>query len=528
MYKVMVVDDETWGRKSVSKMINELALDVEVIAEAKHGQEALELIRINKPHIVVTDMNMPVMNGERFLESLFKLHGDIRVIVISGYSQFEYMRAALTYQASEYVLKPISIPDLRNAMIKAIDAIRDYSSLQQQKKFTKDILKLKREEFLQHVTGKRITNISDIRNQAAELRISHATDRYRLAVCMFRQFHAISKTKFHGNADLFMFSVENILYEVMQDEVPLVYKSDDRLSICMILPDSSYDVGRICQLAANFHNAVKQMLGTDVVVGLSPITANLDKLPEAYRAANEELWKNRLDVSGLSVSTDEFSEPESATGILTSFDLKALSHALASSNVKDCRKLLSEFVHKISKRPATTIRDVHRELAKITELASMEVKGLITSFPSLFDVRFITGILDFKQLQAFVDQLTGALEAQQLTSEVSDSAYTIHQIVSYLDANYFEDVSLIDVATRFHMDPSYLSKLFKSVTDENFIEYVTRKRMEQACELLRTSDRKINEISELVGYENQRYFSQVFKKFTDQTPSEYRENRLGK
>ncbi|RED61785.1 response regulator transcription factor [Cohnella lupini] len=523
MYKVMVVDDETWGRKSISKMISELALDVEIIAEAKNGQEALELIRMNKPHIVVTDMNMPIMNGEKFLENLHKLHGDIRVIVISGYSQFEYLKAALTYQASEYVLKPISLQELRNAMAKAIDACRDYMSLQQQKKIAKDILKLRREEFLQNLAGKRITNLSDIHNQAEELRIETANGTYRLGIFMFRQFNEVTKTKFHGNADLFMFSAENILAEVIRDENPLAFKSDDRMSIGLIFPESSYDMEQIVRCVSDFHDAVKRMLSTDVVAGISNVIAGFDRLPEANGAANDELHRNKLDFSGLSFSSAENPIAGTSAGILTSFDLKALGHAIGSGNVKDGRKLLAEFVQRVGKRPSTTIRDVHRELAKILEIAGTEAKGLAAAFPALFDGGQTAGILDFQQLEAFVAHLAEAISSHSVDNDQPESAHPIAQIVAFLDANYFEDVSLIDMATRFHMDPSYLSKLFKSVTDENFIEYVTRKRMEKACELLRSSDRKINEIAELVGYENQRYFSQVFKKFTGMTPSEYRE-----
>jgi len=462
----MVVDDETWGRKSVSKMITELSLDVEVIAEARHGQEALEIIQMSKPHIVVTDMNMPIMNGERFLESLYTQHSDIRVIVISGYSQFEYMKAALTYQACEYVLKPISMIDLRNAMMKAIDASRNYVSLQQQKKYTQDIQKLKREEFLQHVTSKRITNLSDIYYQSEELGISNPMGSYRLAVCMFRQFSEVSKTKFHGNADLFMFSVDNILYEVMQDDVSLIYKSDDRMSICLVLKNSLYDDQRIRKLAASFHEAMILTLQTDVIVGLSSLYANLDMLPEAYSEAMEELKKNQLEYSGLTLSAAGHSASDSISGILTSFDMKTFKNAFGAGNGKDCRRLLLDFVHRVSKRPATTIRDVQRELAKIIELASYEMKGLVSTVPSLFDARLISGILDMKQLRGIIDQFVSAIDAYHLNAGESVPASSIQQIVAYLDSHYFEDVSLIDVATRFHLDPSYLSKLFKTVTNE--------------------------------------------------------------
>lgn len=524
MYKVMVVDDETWGRKSVSKMISELALDVEIVAEARNGQEALGLIPLNKPHIVVTDMNMPVMNGERFLETLYKLHGDIRVIVISGYSQFEYLKAAVTYQACEYVLKPISVPELRTAMTKAIEACRDYMNLQQQKKIAQDNLKLRREQFLQHVAGRRITNLSDIHNQAEELQLAHGANPYRLAVFKFRQFREISTTKFHGNADLFMFSAENILFEVMRDENRLSYKSDDRRSLVLLLPEGLYDIGRVERLAADYHEALRGTLGTDLVAGVSAPFASLDKLPEAYGAANDELRKNKLDATGLSLCSADRPVPDSSAGILTTFDLKALGQAAGAGNGKDSRKLLADFVQRIGQRPATTIRDAHRELAKVTDIVAGESKALTQAYPDLFDGTAIAEILDLRLLHAFVDRLADAIAASHPDDAISQSAETIGRIVSYLDARYFEDVSLIDVATRFHLDPSYLSKLFKSVTDENFIEYVTRKRMEKACELLRSSDRKINEIAELTGYENQRYFSQVFRKFTGRTPSEYRDD----
>ncbi|MFC0330492.1 helix-turn-helix domain-containing protein [Paenibacillus sepulcri] len=528
MYKVMVVDDETVGRKSVSKMISELGLDVIVIAEAKHGEEALELIRINKPHIVVTDMNMPIMDGQLFLENLYKHYNEIKTIVMSGYSQFEYLKAALTYQACEYVLKPISVADLRDAMVKAIEASRNYSSLQQQKKSTQDIVKLRREEFLQHVAGGRITNLSDIRKQADELQISRTAGSYRLAICMFRQFNEISATKFHGNADLFMFSVENILNEViagaMQGSPPLVYKSDDRMRICLILPEQVFDDNRSRELVAAFHHAVHSILKADVAAGISSVYRELDKLPEAFREAKDELFRNRLNYSGLSISSA--ADPARTTNgeLLSSFDLKTLHQAFAAGKAAESSRLLQVFLRKAAADPAITIQGIHRDLHKILDIAASELKGIGAAHPSLFDPRAIAVILDAEQLRLFLDQLAEALGHYGASLGVSESVHTIREVVQFMDEHYFEDVSLIDVATRFHMDPSYLSKLFKTVTNENFIEYLTRKRMEKACELLGGSDRKINEIAELTGYENQRYFSQVFKKFTGRTPSEYREH----
>lgn len=525
MYKVMVVDDEPWGRKSVSKLISELALDVEVIAEARHGKEALELIAISKPQIVVTDMNMPVMNGQQLLEMLYKEYSEIKVIVISGHSQFEYLKAAVTYQACEYVLKPVSPGDLKTAMLKAMEACRNHLSLQQQKRSADEMRKLRTESFLQHVTGRRIANSSDILLQSAELGILPPKGCYRLAVCRLRRFQDISRQKYHGNADLFMYSIENIMYEVLQEERPLSFKSDDKTRLCLLFPESAYTPKRIVQLLAAFHEAVSRMLHTAVVAGISSLCDRLDRLPEAFDEANELLRRNPLQETGFAVcSPDGAGDGNSASGILTAFEAKMLQQAMAARDAANVRRLLQDFRRKLEASMEFSIGSGQRELRRLAELADGELKGLLLTDPALFEARATVHVLSLPEAVFFVDRLEERVADFITNRGLPESVHSIRAVTEYLDAHYFEDVSLIDVATRYHMDPSYLSRQFKTVTGENFIEYITRKRMEKSCELLRSSDRKINDISELVGYENQRYFSQVFKKFTGLTPSEYRES----
>ncbi|OBZ11771.1 hypothetical protein A8L34_15660 [Bacillus sp. FJAT-27264] len=526
MYKVMVVDDELWGRRAISKMISELNLDAEVIAEARHGEEALKLIGVSKPHIVVTDMNMPVMDGLQFLEHLHEHHSDIRVIVISGYSQFEYLHGAIRYQACEYLLKPVSIGELRSAMIKAAELSSTYRSHQQQKKEAVDLLKLKRSAFLQNVTAERITNPSDILKHQEELQISSGLEYSRLVVMMFRHFQETARTRFHGNADLLMFSIENILHELLQDELALVYKSDDRLRICLVQNGPLTDGSQGPAWLPEFHKAVQRMLKLEVCAGLSPSFSELAELPHMFRAANKAIGGARLHDSGCGLYPAEDQIEVRSGGQLTSFDLQALRQAVASGNVKEVRELLHNYLTKVTACGVITISEVQQELARIMDVAVSELKVMASARPTVFDPQSITGIMDGREVTLLLSRWLEAIEEYSTDRNESESIQMIQSIAAFLDDHYFEDISLIDVATRFHMDPSYLSKLFKTVTSENFIEYLTRRRMEKACELLRASDRKISDISELVGYENQRYFSQVFKKSTGQTPSEYRDSPL--
>ncbi|WP_246120369.1 response regulator transcription factor [Cohnella terricola] len=520
---MMVVDDESWGRKSVSKMIAELRLDVEVVSEARNGAEAMALIPVSQPHIIVTDMNMPVMNGQQFLEQLYHRYNHIKVIVISGHTQFEFMKAAVTYQACEYVLKPVSLADLKSAMIKAMEASRSHLSIEQRQQFASEMRKLQTEAFLQNVTGRRIANAADIVYRSAELLSDLLPGRYRLVVCMLRRFRELAETKFHGNADLLMFSVENMMNEVTREAPLYVYKSDDRMRLCLLLPESFASGEAIRQLLQPFHAAVNGMLDLHVVAGLSSLRDSLEQLPEAFAEANELLRGNLLQGTDLAIYAADSGKPLNCAEVFSGFDAKLLHQAIAAGQASAARRLLDEFARKAEAARSLTIQGAQKELRKLVSAAGSHWESIAAASTLLSDQRAIDGIMSVEALLNYTSQLSTAIERHIVETTAPGAANPISEIAAYLDEHYFEDIGLIDIATRYHMDPSYLSKQFKSVTGENFIEYVTRKRMEKACDLLRESNRKINDISELVGYENQRYFSQVFKKFTGQTPSEYRE-----
>ncbi|WP_139993799.1 response regulator transcription factor [Paenibacillus paridis] len=524
MYKVMVVDDEPWGRKAISKMIGELPLDLEVIAEARHGEEALELIRMSKPHIVVTDMNMPVMNGKSFLAELHKEYSEIKTVVISGYSAFEYMKAALTYQACEYVLKPVSAAELRAALGKAIAASQSHLSLQQQKKHKEDMLSLKREVFLQHVVSGRINNQADLYAQATELGLGCASSRLRLAVLKLRQYRRIVDRKFHGNADLLMYSVENIVLEMLRGETTVAFKSDDRENIIILFPDSMDHAPCLHAFLDKFHEAMKHMYQADVIVGLSPADEPFEQLPAAYHAAQQALLANPFQGTGLDVCGARRLAAVPDQAILSSFEAQTLKQALVSGKSKDMQRIFNQFVHQILSAQGASIQSVQRELAGAVELLPIGDQHQLER-SSFLEPKAILQVLEPAELHIWAAQVRAFAEQLATRHEKPDTDHTIREIVALLDQRYFEDLSLVDMATRYHIDPSYLSKLFKTVTGENFIEYVSRKRIEKACELLGGTDRKIIEISELIGYENQRYFSQVFRKVMGLTPSEYRESK---
>lgn len=127
MHKVIIIDDEIWARKAIKKLVPWSELDLELVGEAWDGEEGLDLLEEHKPAIVITDMKMPGIDGIELLKQLEKNFKDIRIIAMSGYSDFVYLKQALNSKAVDYLLKPVDPIELKEALKKAIDEINESS-----------------------------------------------------------------------------------------------------------------------------------------------------------------------------------------------------------------------------------------------------------------------------------------------------------------------------------------------------------------------------------------------------------------
>jgi YesN/AraC family two-component response regulator len=522
----MVIDDEQWVRKSISRMIDELALGIEVVAEARHGEEALEMILIHKPDIVLTDMSMPIMSGQQFMKHLYTHHKEIKVIVISGFSNFEYLKSAISYQAYDYILKPVSVTDLKNALSKAIADFNKERQNDYHRHLSLTARKLKREEFLQHVANHRISNRSDIAKQAEELQIARPFGQYRLVAMAYRRFTQMAEAKFKGNVDLLMFSLENILCDVIEDDELLIFKSDDKMRLFLLLPAEKYGLSEIRAVLSKYHDSVQSLLNLDVLAGVSRVFGGLTELQAASKEAMDMVGQNPFGAGGLCVRM--YGETAKSLDVewITSFDLKKIKQALAVKSEPDIVRFLASLTERIGMSKEISIHDINREFRKLVIAIAdgMKENSLINPYEHHV-MEWMTGPED---AAAFIEKIKEQIEYGFRHSGGAGLGNVMEEIIAFLKEHYFEDLSLVDVATRFHFDPTYFSKLFKAFNKESFIEYMTRLRIEKACDLLSNSNMKIHEIAELVGYENQRYFSQVFKKVTGYTPSDYREHMEGK
>lgn len=119
MLKAVIADDEGTIRRGMEKMIESFSIGIEVAASASDGREALKLIMEHRPEIIVTDINMPHINGLDMIRQTEEIVPNSRVIIISGYDDFAYAQSAMRMKVFDYLLKPVKAVQLRETLVHA-------------------------------------------------------------------------------------------------------------------------------------------------------------------------------------------------------------------------------------------------------------------------------------------------------------------------------------------------------------------------------------------------------------------------
>jgi len=350
MIKIVIADDEKMIREGLQRTIPWNKFGAEIVGLAKDGDEALQLCRLWHPNILITDIRMPKMTG---IELIKVLHGEmpfIRVVILSGYDDFEYAKAAIRYEASDYLVKPINASEVEYVIKKIVEDM---------------------------------------------------------------------KTELENDSIIFE------RYREMTDALSKYYNA----------------------LCSGEYEDSKQYLLTVV---------------------------NELVMKKMSVA-----------------HFQSLCVQLATSVISQ----LKQKNYTISEEMEKKFRQIHIPIADMTEHRVL--------------IEFINN---------FNNELVDWLKQNSSTG----SHYVMADVYEYIEEHYTENIGLEDVAAHVDLNKDYFSHIFKRSVGEGFSDYINKKRVEKAKELLASGNYKVYEISDMVGYQDYKYFGMVFKKFEGVSPTKYR------
>ena len=505
LYKILIVEDELMIRQGIKYLIDWELHGFEVIAEAKNGHEALKLIEKTCPDIVITDIVMPVMNGIELLEEITGRYPEIHVIVLSGYSDFEYVKHSFRSGAVDYILKPSLKPDeLLASVIKAVGATSG------------ELRHTNTAPSLKHILGRLLSGHS------SPEAISTINQRFPKPVFLLFGTDMESSAAPSG-MESFLSALNGIEPDFLgeSDYERIVFNGLELIYI--INTDNLTGNAFIENNLADFVTRVRK-ISPDSFFVCGNRFHGTENIANHYRSEFSFYLRKRFyHKNECFMRASMFEQPDGKTA----FKISTLSKLLSVGNVNQSIDLLSErFSHIVNDRlmDEYDLKSLAQNALYQVIAVMEETMGPLTDLEHLKTHR-LTKISKSRFAEDFLTEFSCSLaEISRILQENHDNPdeSVMLRILAYIKDNYAEQLTLSHLADRFNLNYNYLSAYFGSNNAEGFIKYLTHIRIDKAMELLSDSDIPVSGICNHVGYSDHSYFTRVFRKATGLTPSAYR------
>ncbi|MGM0877824.1 MAG: response regulator [Bacillota bacterium] len=514
MYKLLIVDDEKIVIEGLKYATNWKDYEIEIVGSASNGKEALQKIIDAKPDIVLQDIRIPEINGLDLIKEVKRLELDTVFIIISGYSEFTYAKRAIELEALDYLVKPIEVDEIIGSVEKAICKLKKQNEeklIDKRLKLYEDALEEK--QFLEFMLGNRNVQpemINDIK-------------QFSCAVLEIRD-SKLNEHNVEEKMNSVSLAIKNKLTERGIKCFP--YTIDQSLTILVSLSQFY----RMTDFLDDLFHIIPDDMKSNVSVGISHTYTNLLNVNQSYKEAKDSV---RIGIYSNQRIT-YYSELETMNTTIGSRIITIIDQYFTSSHSDDLFEMDHLIDHIIDYSKQSRLPP-----QKSTYLCYKLVNNLLEYVDNEFE---LNPIMDdryevYEQLNSLnsLDEISNWLRgfAQNIKDQIEDHKVSyndklILDIKNHLNTNYRETIVLEDLGKHFYKNPSYLCSLFSKSVGKTIFEYITLTRINNAKKLLRTSNCKVADIATQVGYENQKYFYQVFKKNVGITPSQYRSKHLVK
>lgn len=526
MLKLIIADDEKWVRTTIKSIIPFEKLNLTLSCEAANGIEALELCRQYVPDIMLTDIMMPGLNGLELIREMKKLLPKLRIVVISGYNDFEYAKTAMKYGITDYLLKPVDEEELTQVLERISTELREQRKLEMEKDAEKEryltALPVVCESFLNQVISRNSMTSEKMRSELHNFGIDF--QRSCFTVCVTSSDEDLSSEDSRKTMDYFKTQVKRSMKRYAR-AVTFSSEQDKTLLVSII---NSENAKEGIQKAFNLCNRLMQKkYGITISCGVSGSTHQLCMLQELYLNAAEALETRFWAGPG----TLAFYSPACLTeDMKLTFSEDMLNKITLNLKLSNIQTAIS-YVDSISSslensriKPALVREFFWQFLQSVVILLNIQL-------PFIRHEAVITGIQPYERLRRTIFFQSLIECVKELLQHCFDFYHDknpqgndnlIENAKKIIEINFAGDISLEQVAKHVHLSPAYLSELFKKETGMSFIDYKTIVRIESAKKLLLTPSMNISEVSVKVGYTDPKYFSKLFKKITGKTIYEYR------
>lgn len=537
MWKIGIVDDDRAVLQGIRKAIPWDELNAEWAGEALNGEEGLEMIASASPDIVITDLYMPVMNGLDMIEHLRKNAGYTgKVIILSGYSDFEYARQALRLDVSDYLSKPVSLPTLKSVLHQAISDLEEREELRSKQDELLQKLHLYEpfveKEWVKSAAAGTLLQ-SGLQSEIPEP-YRYWSDHDHTVIGIELVYDQRAAKLSLPDWSLLRFAISNMACEITQAAFPCFDHTDlhTNRSVVIIHHDRTEPAERVRQrleqLGVRLIDCVRNYLKLKIRIGIGERKSSIRDIgistEEAFRAIDVTSRPAVPEHELYFYSAQEPGNAEAKSPVRPVKLYLELAGAIRTSQENQAQTIIRDYMKRLEQEGGITkpyVGMLAGELWGIIAFAFYETGTIVDDiFPYDGITREMAKLQRPSELAEWLITKIGLVFGSREWGGNGKHRQAVDFMIEYIHEHYAEDLTLGGLADKVYISRNYLSMIFKNMTGETFNNYLTRVRVEKARELLMEKNALVYEVAEKVGYKNVPYFSTVFKKFTGMNPTE--------
>lgn len=513
--RIMIVDDEVIIRTGLAKVIKWKEIGIELLQPAASAEEALRRIPEEHPHILLTDIRMKHMNGLELAAKAKELLPEIETIILSGYDDFVYMQQAIRQGVSDYLLKSSRPEEIMKTVLKVKQSIEEKWKHHNQDQYKNKEIRNRLFEQLVIEGAAAAVDFNLLSEYLPRLlpQPEASGSHFRVGVVTAEGWDESAAA-----TSLLLFAVDNMLHELVSCET-LIHK---QRIVVAVHRKTDAEIGSHPQAALD---KIERLLKCRVCLSIGKPVHRAEDLHDSYTTAEYAhsykpiLEKPILDYSDIAVR-------KGGKTVCSHEEELELSAILLENDSIALKNWVHRYIHPELEDPQMTIESLKSLTRSAALSAHRWLDRVLAATGRTGSIDEQLGPLVFHRGTALKDVLFQHLLAlMELYHHRLGEGQATHtqKAMAYIQQNLGNDVSLQQVAKFVHLHPNHLSEVFKKEAGITFGDYVTRQKINRAMEILTVSPAKVAEVAGMVGFEDIKYFSQVFKKFTGKTPSEYRE-----
>ncbi len=530
MYDVMIIDDDTAVREHLKGIIDWEGLGLRLVCEAGDSETARELYTLHAPKIIVTDINIPTLSGLELAREFLKSDPEIRFIVITGYSDFEYVRDSVALGAVELLSKPLFPADINRSLRKAVDY---FDELRRQQTSSKLLTQLVRE----NLPILRDRYAAYLLQPHAGLQLPDVTRRLRMlgielsgeSLAVVLMAPEVPEERVN-DPEAWMVGIRNVAEKQLAAAgfSRFTFLDDGNRLRCLVgwgFPDGEE---LLEQTVTRISEQVRFLFQMELSAGIGQPVDSLLELSVSASQAASALGSLALMESGDIVSYKNLVRLEVSAPLYRDPLLLELAGHFKANRPDSLRDAIDRhFAGQAALRvDMARLREFAIEYISLLYPLSISMglsPSVIPDYPGVLSQLFTCKTPERlrEQLTSVTDELLKALFQKR-----SDSRHRLIETArDYIDANLSNpQISLERVSSEIGLSGIYFCKLFHKETGVSFNEYLNSQRIRLAKKLLAETSKKVFEVCYEAGYSDPKYFNRVFKRLTGVTPLEYKKN----